>query len=119
MKTEVLTLDRAAELGRQMPNALIRTAESVFLGDTPVEFDLNSVTEARFFDGTAEIRVFIRNCVHTAVRIETEAGDPCMTECRLIENVENGKKLAVKKLLSFDEDGQAFVAETMLCGWEE
>lgn len=118
MKTENLTLEKALEQGKQLPFALIRQYSAVSFGKTPKTVDAEELLEARFFDQNKEIRIFRRDDALCAVSLVWEPGDRKMWASYSIENGKLGKSFSVCHLLNCDEDGQSYIEETCLTGWE-
>lgn len=118
MTVEVLTLEAAVEQGKQLPWALIRRLSDVTLGASPESFSAEELLEARFFSENQEIRIFRDGETMRAVRLGVEPDDEYLEECRVIENPAFGKNLTVRKILTYDEDGQCCVKTTMPVKWE-
>lgn len=118
MTVEELTLESAAEQGKQLPWALIRRLSEVTLGASPESFSTEELLEARFFSENQEIRIFFDGEKMRAVRLGVETGDEYLEERRAIENPAFGSCLTVRKILSYDEDGQCCVKTTMPVKWE-
>lgn len=118
MKTERMDVNAALERGLVLPFALVRSLSRVALGPTPESVDRLELLEARFFDGREEIRIFRDEAGLQAVRLRSEAGDAALEQDLGLMNPMFGKTLRVRRVLEFDEDGQAYIAQTMLTGWE-
>lgn len=86
-------------------------------GRSPV---LEQLMEARLFSETSELHLFQCETGWRAVLVEeTGTGQAEYIDDKHVISKEfqtAGKKLCVRKYISYDEDGQAFVALTRLCG---
>lgn len=119
MKREHLQLEDAIEQGLQLPYGFAKSYSAVALGKNPLEFDIEELMEARFFDAQQEIRLFRREGALQAVRLQCEPEDLVMyTSYLLRDPARFGKKIKVCQLLETDEDGQVYIAATQLAGWE-
>ena len=118
MIREKLEVKEALERGRSFPWAMLRGFSRVTLGNTPPQTDAEELLEACFFSPEAEIRLWREDGTLRAAFLAEEAGDRVLEERRSIENPAFGRALWVRRIIDFDEDGQAYVAGTRLCGWE-
>lgn len=101
--------------------AFIKTNDKVTLGPVPAEvsnIDLSTLLEARFFDESTEIRLFLGSDGLRAVRLTGEMDDDLLVESYPLAAPEFGKSLKVAKLLQADEDGQINITAQRLCGWK-
>ena len=91
--------------------------EAIDEGQTPA---LEQLTEARLFSETSELHIFQCEDGWCAVSVEEIGEAEYIDELRPIskEFQKEGKQqqLCVRKYISYDEDGQAFVALTRLYG---
>ena len=79
-----------------------------------------SLLEARFFSDTEELRVFREGDDLRAVVVVETDGDRWLDEtCEIANKDKFGATVTVRRLIDFDEDGQAYVVFTRLSGWEE
>ena len=118
MNIEPMEVDRALEQGRALPYALVRSLSQVTLGPAPREVDSAELLEVRFFSAGEEIRVFRGTDGLQAVRLTSREGEPGQEERRELANPAFGRAVTVCRALSFDGDGQAYVAGDRLTGWE-
>lgn len=119
MKREHLQLEDAIAKGLQLPYGFVKSYSTVALGRKPLLLDPEELLEARFFDAQQEIRLFWREDVLQAVRLEREPEDVVVYRSYLLSNPARfGKKIKVCQLLETDEDGQVYIAATQLAGWE-
>lgn len=121
MKTEYLTVEQALAQGMALPYALIREMSRVTLGPTPKEPPaLDELLDARFFDGTQEIRLFHRDGGLQGACLTKEEGDACIDRPYKPENQNLGNRVVVRDFLDFDrEDGQCYIKTSCLAGWSE
>ena len=118
MKREKMAPDRALQEGMGLPFALIRTWEQVHLGCTPAQPpELDTLLEARFFDGNREIRLFRREEELCAVSLAGEPED-CILEERYKLEPRFGTALTYCRHLGNDEDGQTIFVAARLSHWE-
>ncbi len=117
MKREILEPQEALQQGTKMPWAFVRSLSRVSLGQTPENVDAAELLEASFFSPQAEIRLWRENGRLQAA-ILTEEDDHGLEEWFDVENRAMGKEIAVRKYIDFDEDGQACVTASRLCGWK-
>lgn len=82
------------------------------------KIDWNKCYEARFFSEDKELHIFERNGENQAILAEDGTDDAVTVRGYRLSAKYNGigKILQVKEYLEFDEDGQAYVALTRLCG---
>ena len=118
MKTEKLDAAAAIEAGKKLPYALLRFISAASLGPTPEDISTDELEEARFFNETEEIRVFRTESGLNAVRVESEETDAVIQNWRTVDNKRFGQRIRVTKTLGRDEDGQAYIADARLSGWE-
>ena len=113
------SIDAAMAEGRTYPFVYLRTLSSAAIGsaatvvfpEAPAELEA-----ARFFGETAEIRLYRQEGQLLAAKLD-DGEDPFLTEeCSLLPGF--GKRLTKRKLLTFDEDGQAAVSAVRLVHWE-
>lgn len=117
MKCEIMEYNTAKMLGLQLPFAFIREMSSVAFGQTPPDVDDETLLEARFFDGTQEIRLSKRAGEAEACRLTFEAEEPMRRTCKIV-NPAFGHRFTAGDILAYDEDGQAYIATTVLLNWE-
>lgn len=118
MKKTTLTVEDAIRLGTELPYAYITRLSEVTVGPTPDVFGTGELLEARFFGPDREVRIFRCEDDLCAVMLEDEAGDVYLDKTSRIRRSCFGKTLTLRRYLSFDEDGQAYIAETRLLDWE-
>ena len=82
------------------------------------KIDWEKCYEARFFLENKELHIFERNDRNQAILVEDGANDTVTVRGYKLsaKYSSTGKTLLVKEYLEFDEDGQAYVALTRLCG---
>lgn len=82
------------------------------------KIDWDECYEARFFSRDKELHIFEKDGEKRALLVEDEECDETVIKGYLLakkfENV--GKSILVKEYLQYDEDGQAYVALSRLCG---
>ena len=82
------------------------------------KIDWDECYEARFFSKDKELHIFEKGGEKRALFVEDEEGDETVIKSFVLskkfENV--GKSILVKEYLQYDEDGQACVALSRLCG---
>ena len=119
MKAEKLTLSEALDLGRKQPFALIRSFSAFSLGPTPgVLPPREELLEARFFSESEEYRIIHNGEDLIAVKLTEEPGEDLIDTVLEVENKRFGKKIRIRQIVCFDEDGQAVLGSARLCGWE-
>lgn len=132
-----LAPEAALEQGRQLPFAMIRTLDEVYLGPTAKWPDYEALgkhpealEEARFFDDTQEIRLFRTERGLQAVRLQGEdwVCDTYWLEKAFVWRMmsqygltaeEVGDSITLAREIAYDEDGQAYVAATRLVTGKE
>ena len=85
-----------------------------------------SLLEARFFSNSEELRVFREEDGNsgggrelTAVLTTEEAEDRYLEETTEIANKDQfGDSVTVRRMIGFDDDGQAWISMTRLSGWK-
>lgn len=106
------------------PYAFIRCLSEVRLGLNNAAFNADELLEARFFGPEGELRIYRDGEALRAVTLSAEDGDETLDEhyklpgYELPEHSRFGRALTVRKILAFDEDGQAYVRATLLRKWE-
>lgn len=116
---ERLEVSQALDRGKALPYALIRSLSRVTLGPTPKDIDLPELIEARFFSSDEEVRIFQGETGLQAACVWEGSGDTVIEHTdKLANKALFGRSMTVRQHLSFDEDGQAYVALTRLAGWE-
>ena len=119
MKTETgLDAREALKRGAALPWALVRELSRVSLGPTPIDVDAEEVLEACFFSPQEEVRLWREDGQLRAAALTDEEGDLTLEERYSVDNPDFGQELWVRRYIGFDEDGQAFIAASRLCGWE-
>ena len=119
MKCEAMQVQDALKLGLSLPYEYVRRISSVTLGPgTGREENLNTLLEARYFDETEEIRIFLQQGEWKAVCLSKEPEDNPIQEVYLLGNQKFGSQITVNRFLSADEDGQAYITATCLAGWK-
>ena len=118
MKQIIMTPEQALKEGGQLPFALIRTWDRVYLGNTPDHLpSQETLVEARFFDEDREIRLFYNEENLCAVSLTREPGDRILEERYRLEP-RFGRTLTYCRHLGNDEDGQTIFTATRLSHWE-
>ncbi len=118
MKRDILEPGEAVELGKALPWAFVREYSRVTLGRTADGADPEEMLEAFFFSPEKEVRLWRQGgSLHAAVLTE-EAGDVYLEERYALDDPRLGREITVRKYVSFDEDGQAFIAASRLSGWK-
>lgn len=118
MRCEQLSVEEALYQGSALPHAYIRSLSTVTLGVTPEKISTDELMEARFFSSEEEIRVFKADDILQAVRLVMESSDRAIVETYVLDNRKFGEKVSVRHTLASDEDGQTYITETCLVGWE-
>ena len=119
---KVQSIDRieaALSEGRSCPFVYLRTLSTAAVGkteDIPIPPELNEVEELRFFGEAAEIRLYRQEGTLLAAKLTDGEDLFLMEECSLLSGF--GKRLTKRKILTFDEDGQAAVSAGRLVHWE-
>lgn len=122
MKTELVDLKNATDpdwlkkAGYQY--AWIQSENSVMIGtldDVKIDHDL--LLEARIFSNEKEIHVFTYDDELRAVLTEHEKDDHVIERKQLLRR-RFGKTVTVRHYVGYEEDGQAFIQKTVLCGYE-
>lgn len=111
-----LTVQEALQQGQKKPWAWVRSLSAVSLGPTPSEINEAELLEARFFDQSEEVRIFRRNRTLEAVSIME--GDSSFERQFKVENPMFGGKITVRYDLKQDDDGQMYISDVCLAGWE-
>jgi len=104
-----ITLQEAMEKGRQMPFAAINTYSGYTVGktaDTELP-ETEEIIEARFFDADSEIRIFTSDSGLQAVEV-TDSPDDRTIEA--VYSLRDSAKVAVRRYIGFDDDGQAYIS---------
>ena len=114
-----MEVNNAISSGLALPWALIRELSCVTLGSTPAEINKDELLEACFFSPTEEVQIWREDGKRHSAMISDEEGDKAIVKQYRIESPEFGYMLETKRYVAFDEDGQAFVAGSRLCGWRE
>lgn len=119
MKIKELRPEEAFALGKAMPYALLRTLSTFNLGRTPAEFPpAEEILEARFFSRDAEIRIVFNGDSLYAALLSEDAEDEYIDHELSLENSRFGKKIYVRHVIRYDEDGQASMSSGRLYDWE-
>ena len=120
MKKTKLEYEAAREQISSFTYGLLYLTDGIRLEKNPVDnkIDWNQCYEARFFSKDKELHMFERNSGNQAILVEDGANDTVTVRgYKLSAKYSSvGKTLQVKEYLEFDEDGQAYVALTRLCG---
>ena len=118
MKRDILEPNEAVKLGKALPWAFVREYSRVTLGKTPDDTDPEEMLEAFFFSPEAEVRLWRQNGSLHAAMLTEEAGDNYLEESYAVDDPRLGREITVRKYISFDEDGQAFITASRLSGWK-
>lgn len=118
MKKTILTASQAVSIGLGEPFAYITRLSEVTVGPTPAALPFEELLEARFFGPQREVRIWYDDQEFHAVIIEDEDGDDHQDLTRPIRRSRFGRKLTLRRYLSYDEDGQAYICDTRLLAWE-
>ena len=118
MRVDPIEIQKAMDLGRGLPYALVRTLSEVSLGPAPEALALDELIEARFFGPQEEVRLFREEGALKAVRLVPEAGDVTLEERFALANPKFGGSIEFSSVLKDDEDGQYHIACTHLTGWK-
>lgn len=119
IQTEYRDIPGALADGQALPFVYLRTLSRAAIGrsaELPVPEDLGEVEELRFFGSEAEIRILRTDAGLEAYRISDGDGAFLDETVGLLPGF--GKKLIRRKLLRFDDDGQAEICAVRLVGWE-
>ena len=102
--------------------ALLYMMSELILSKTSelTSIDWEECLEARFFDLDKELHIFEDDGEHTAVEVVEQTQEECLVKKYQLANKFRGigKAVCIKEYLSYDEDGQAYVALTRLSGIE-
>lgn len=101
------------------PFSFIRCFSEVLLGANTAQLDTENLLEARFFGLEGELRIYRDGDMLKAVTLSEEDGDETLDERYRIANPRFGRELTIRKILAFDEDGQAYVRATRLMDWRK
>ena len=122
MKKTKLEFEAAREQIDSFAYGLLYLTGGIQLAAKPQDdqIDWEECYEARFFSTNKELHLFENNGERKAILVEDEAKDAVTVRSYKLSSKYRsvGKTVQVKKYLSFDEDGQAYVALTRLCGVE-
>ncbi|MBQ9347305.1 MAG: hypothetical protein IJT94_08215 [Oscillibacter sp.] len=144
MKAESLPLDTAlcdiaasqSDETPRFPWAMIQTYSRLYLGVNPlanrgsspedwISFFQNkeqmeqSLLEARFFSDAEEIRLFrLDGGLCAVLTAETDRDRWLEETCEIAKKDKFGSSVTVRRVMDFDEDGQAYVVLTRLSGWK-
>ena len=119
MKREMLEVQEALHRGTILPFGWVCTLSKVMIGPVSPDLTLEELIEARLFDNRKEIRLFRQEGELSAAALTVEPDDLVIEKAYSLRNAKRfGSKLIVRKILDVDEDGQCYVAATMLAGWE-
>ena len=136
MKHDRLSMTEALKQASAFPWAMIQTYSRLYLGVNPLtdggsspaeiysffqgrEQIEQSLLEARFFSDAEELRLFRLDGGLRAVLAAETDGDRWLEEtCEIANKDKFGGSVTVRRVIDFDEDGQAYVAFTRLSGWE-
>lgn len=119
MKREALDVQEALRRSSALPFGWVCTLSKVTLGPAPTQLPLDELVEARLFNSRSEIRLFWQEGKLSAAELTIEPDDMVIEQTCAIENTKLfGNTLTVRKVLDTDEDGQSYVAATLLAGWE-
>ena len=122
--TEQRTVEWLKEHMTEFPYALLYMMSGIVFCETreleakPIEWE--ECLEARFFAPDRELHMFEQEGDVTVAEISDDGdGDEEIIRYALDNRFRKpGKTLLVKQYLDYDEDGQAFVTLTRLCGVE-
>lgn len=118
MKQDKMAPQQALMAGMQLPFALIRTWDHVYLGPTPAQAPApDTLIEAHFFDREREVRLFRQEDELCAVSLTCEPEDQILEERYQLEK-RFGSALTYSRHLGVDEDGQTIFVATQLSNWE-
>lgn len=91
--------------------AIIYNFDSVFTGRTEdAVINISNITEARFFNNMAELKVFNKYKLHGSIFMDNGDKDAIKKEY-LIRRSDKviPKKISVKEYIDYDDDNQAYV----------
>lgn len=127
----------------RFPYAMIQTYSRLYLGVNPLSVSgidseawipffqdeeqmKQSLLEARFFSEEAEIRLFrldnsfqLDSGFQSVLTAETKEDHYLEETCEIANKDKFGGSVTVRRVMDFDEDGQAYVVLTRLSGWKE
>lgn len=94
--------------------AIIYNFSSVFIGRTKdADVDISNITEARFFNDIAELKVFNKYKLHGNIFMDLGDKDSINREYLIRKNGKNvPKKISVKEYIDYDDDSQAYIYYT-------
>lgn len=105
-----------------LPFAFIKYYSGVTLGEAPANINADGfkkeLLEARFFSESEEIRILHINGEFLCSKRSDGENDEFVETKYNIASKNSGETITVKKYFRYDEDGQAFLTESRLCGWE-
>ena len=115
-----IDLSEALELGGKMPFVWIRFLSAIYIGkNEDIEKKLDELEEARFFDSEKEVKIIRNgNCLQAWYSC-LQSGDRVWKRSYTVRNPEFGGKIHVTCILNSDEDGQTYISDEKLSGWEE
>ena len=130
MRREVLSIEAALDKAASsaFPWAMIHTYSNVALGKNPIieqgreleerEICPEILLEARFFSESEEIRIFRQERELRAIWIAEGEEDLFLEETVKIANQSKfGDSVTIRRLVDFDDDGQAQIVASRLSGW--
>ena len=119
MKQQKLSVQQALDLRKNYPFSWVRTMSAVTIGAAEASFSMDELEEARFFGTAGELRLFRREDELEAVELSYEEQDMLIERKYRLDNPKKfGKTLTVRCVFQADEDGQCYVAATLLADWE-
>lgn len=119
MKRESIPAEIALTEGQKLPYALIHSLSGVTLGRTPERVEKTELLEARFFDASQEIRVFVRDGRLCGARLTHAEGDKELMQTKKLIGGKFSGSVTLCRVLGADEDGQTYFAATRLAGWTD
>lgn len=84
------------------------------VGDVNINYD--RLIEARVFNSEKELHIYDDDGIH-AVETTFEEGDDCFEEKQILRG-RFGKEITLRHYVGYDEDGQAYIEHTVICGYD-
>lgn len=113
-RENVETIDFAAEGYQYVWLQEFGRVELLPVDKTELSFD--NLIEARVFSRDKELHIYEDDGLH-AVETDFEEGDDCFEETQMLRG-RFGKEITLRHYVAYDKDGQAYVTQTVICGYD-